>query len=464
MASKSGTLHRASTGVNAGKWVTCPAKLNCRNGGVHISREDMNQLKEEMKQRVGHFVPTTKISDEAVQWFYDKEKQTTALQDATVEGENLTQQRMVESQVKPRLSQINSLTGKRSRNFDAAAKAVLEKYEQMKDAPDPDEYVNQLANEIKGSLDNMPASVGRQLITAEYNGNTYLTISSTYEPETEEQYNNIVEQENQGQGNPETIVTPTWKDIVQKFEDEQDNYDDDYYYYEDDNAYYFESIQRFKLTPEQRTILKNAQTKKAIERNLLPQAKSEHLPNWSLSADNRISLATNTVYRIRYLRRANNTQHATLQRKLKIAQTAARTRAKLLSQKELLDNEIAQANKMLETAEVPVVKTALTEYVTSKKKDLAVLTPKIKRAESGGSNAKIVALEEEIREFETKHYSKESSEEETKLWNTVAQEWLATKFPSNNGVHRNSEAKKWLKTHPQAVNEIKKIYETNESW
>lgn len=36
--------HLAKTGASAGKWVTCPAKKNCRNGGMHVENETLKRV------------------------------------------------------------------------------------------------------------------------------------------------------------------------------------------------------------------------------------------------------------------------------------------------------------------------------------------------------------------------------------------------------------------------------------
>ena len=46
---RTNSLHKAATGRLAGQWVGCPAQVSCRNGGVHISRDDMRDLKNALK-------------------------------------------------------------------------------------------------------------------------------------------------------------------------------------------------------------------------------------------------------------------------------------------------------------------------------------------------------------------------------------------------------------------------------
>lgn len=36
--------HLAKTGASAGKWVACPAKKNCRNGGMHVENETLKRV------------------------------------------------------------------------------------------------------------------------------------------------------------------------------------------------------------------------------------------------------------------------------------------------------------------------------------------------------------------------------------------------------------------------------------
>jgi len=36
--------HVQETGEKAGQWVDCPAKIQCRNGGIHISAETLKAV------------------------------------------------------------------------------------------------------------------------------------------------------------------------------------------------------------------------------------------------------------------------------------------------------------------------------------------------------------------------------------------------------------------------------------
>lgn len=454
---KTGVLHQAATGVNVGKWVSCPAEINCRNGGVHISRENMIQLKEEMKQTLGHFVPMDKISAEAATWFLQKEATTTTAQDAVAEKANvdLTQTRMQEDLVKTRLKTLNSLTGGRARNFDAAREQILNKYATVSESPNENEYTEKLAQEIginaepKKASDVRNYSVRKGSVAGEY----VLVVSNTYNSiEDEDDYNQALETEDRSK-TPDRKDFPSWEQVQSDWENDMDV--DDYYY--EDPDYYFTSTREFVLNEEQKEQYKAASLKSQLEPKIAI-ASSKDLPSWSLGDATYGYSGNNALYQVKQLRRTNDSYHASLTRKLKSAESAARTRAKLLNEKETLENEISQATETLKTIDTPVVQKALKEYAARKKNDLRMLEPKLKRADKAGANNKIVEARKELETFETENYTNLTAQEKA-LWKDATVTWLASRFPSKNGSHRNSEANRWVKTHPNSIAQVKALLE-----
>lgn len=53
--------HIAKTGKDAGKWVTCSAEQNCRNGGAHADSSLLKETKQFMETKMGVVVPLKEV-------------------------------------------------------------------------------------------------------------------------------------------------------------------------------------------------------------------------------------------------------------------------------------------------------------------------------------------------------------------------------------------------------------------
>lgn len=72
--------HLQASGAKQGQWVTCNAKVKCRNGGTHVDDNVLTQIQENFKAE-GKTVPVSKITEADVRNFQHQETAQTSATD-----------------------------------------------------------------------------------------------------------------------------------------------------------------------------------------------------------------------------------------------------------------------------------------------------------------------------------------------------------------------------------------------
>ena len=438
------SLHKAATGRLAGQWVGCPAQVSCRNGGVHISRDDMRDLKNALKEHTGRFVPMGEITAE------DASKYLEALEilPTAVEKDKgpVTDYKNSFSAdvVKNNISRLNSLTGGRARSLDAARIQVVEQYEAVADALSPEEVVSGLYESVGGD------PKGQDFSNVKVSGGV-LTVTNLIEGEYKGEYQDRLREVLGFAREPDSFNAVSWEDAEYTTDPYSYDYFDDY----DEEEKEGTVTRNFTITEEQQKQYTDAMKKKGLSK-FYPVAADESFPSWALNGGV-YGQSAQVKNKISILTRSAGREFEAAQKKYDAAYAKVRVAQRRLAEVNVLTRKIDEAKRVRETMggdEVTVE--ALDLYVKSVGAKKVAAEKAYNIAARASTPAKLDVLRQK-RDDAYRGQQAVAVEAAGALYMKYAVEWLTERFPARNGNARRAAARAWVREHPEVVAKINNL-------
>ncbi len=437
---RTNSLHKASSGKLAGQWVGCPAQVACRNGGVHISRDDMRDLKNALKEHTGRFIPMGEITADDAKKYLDALEETPK----TVEEEKNPikdyKDNFSADVVKKNISDINFITKGRARSLDSARTQIVEQYEEVANALPTDTVLSNLYRNVAGATTTEVYSLK---VT---DGQLVATDSIEVE---EDEYDAKVQEILASAKTPDSYSAPSWEDA--------EYLDDDPYDYYDDYETYVKQItitRNFKLTAEQEQQYLDAKKKSDLSK-LYPIASDKAFPSWALTGHvyGQSGQIKNEIDRIT---RTTNRDLTEAQRKYDVAHAKVAVAQRRQADVTALTRKIDEATRLRDATNNPVSVDALNRYIK------AETTKKVnaERAYNTAARASTPEKLESLRQnIEVAYRAQQDAAVNAAgdLRKKYAIEWLTERFPARNGNVRRASARAWVREHPEVVEKINNL-------